>query len=104
LSSSTDDSPWSTKNPTSDEDCRSGQQASSNRLNALEGVANQVRGRVEQLDISSASAQGIFIIKASVDSVAAQLKDLQLGQFNPSNAKRASPASPTRKAASRAKT
>jgi uncharacterized coiled-coil protein SlyX len=88
---------------TSNEDFRSGQQALSNRLDTLEGVANQVRERVEQLELSSASAEDIIIIKASVDSVAAQLKDLQLRQSNSANAKPPSPASSTQKATSRAK-
>ena len=89
---------------TSNEDFRSGQQALSNRLDAIEGLANQARERVEQLDLSSASAEDIVIIKASVDSVAAQLKDLQLRQSNSANAKPPLPASSTQKAASRAKT
>lgn len=89
---------------TSNEDFRSGQQALSNRLDALEGVANQVGERVEQLDLSSASAEDIVVIKASVDSVAAQLQDLQLRQSNSENAKPPSPASSTQKAPSRAKT
>ncbi|MGA3679542.1 methyl-accepting chemotaxis protein [Pseudomonas graminis] len=89
---------------TSNEDFRSGQQALSNRLNTLESVANQVKDRVEQLDLSSASAEDIVIVKASVDSVAAQLKDLQLRRLNSANAKPPSPASSTQKAAPRAKT
>jgi uncharacterized coiled-coil protein SlyX len=89
---------------TSNEDFRSGQQALSNRLDTLEGVANQVRERVERLDLSSASAEDVIILKASVDSVAAQLKDLQLRQSNSANAKPPLPASSTQKAASRAKT
>jgi hypothetical protein len=88
---------------TSNEDFRSGQQALSNRLNAIEALANQARERVERLDLSSASAEDIIILKASVDSVAAQLKDLQLRQSNSANAKPPSPASSTQKAASRAK-
>ena len=92
------------KYPTSNKDFRSGQQALSNRLDTLEGVANQVRERVEQLDLSSASAEDIVIIKASVDSVAAQLIDLQRRQSNSANAKPPSSASSTQKAASRAKT
>jgi hypothetical protein len=86
------------------DDFRSGQQALSNRLNTIEGLAKQTRERVEQLDISSASAEDVIILKASVDSVAAQLKDLQLRQSNSANAKPPSPASSTQKAASRAKT
>ncbi|MGI3745890.1 MAG: hypothetical protein ACRYF8_10370 [Janthinobacterium lividum] len=89
---------------TSNKDFRSGQQALSNRLDTLEGVANQVRERVEQLDLSSASAEDIVIIKASVDSVAAQLIDLQRRQSNSANAKPPSSASSIQKAASRAKT
>jgi len=88
---------------TSNEDFRSGQQALSNRLDAIEGLANQVRERVEQLDLSSASAEDIVIIKASVDSVAAQLKELQLRHSNAANAKPLSPNSSTRKATSKAK-
>ena len=89
---------------TSNEDFRSGQQALSNRLDAIEGLANQARERVEQLDLSSASGEDMVIIKASVDSMAAQLKDLQLRQSNSANAKPPSPASSTQKAASRTKT
>lgn len=89
---------------TSNEDFRSGQLALSNRLDALQVEANQMRDRVEQLDLSSASAEDIVTIKASVDSVAAQLKDLQLRQSHSANAKPPSPASSTQKAASRAKT
>jgi hypothetical protein len=89
---------------TSNEDFRAGQQALSNRLDALQGEANQVRDRVERLDLSAASAEDVIILKASVDSVAAQLKDLQLRQSNSANAKPPSPASSTQKAASRAKT
>lgn len=89
---------------TSNEDFRSGQQALSNRLDTLEGLASKVREQVEQLDLTSASAEDIVILKASVDSVAAQLKDLQLRQSNSANAKPPSPASSTQKAASRAKT
>lgn len=88
---------------TSNEDFRSGQQALSNRLDALQGEANQVRDRVEQLHLSSASAEDVIILKASVDSVAAQLKDLQLRQSNSANAKPSSPTSSTHKAASRGK-
>lgn len=89
---------------TSNDDFRSGQQALSSRLDAIEGLANQVNKRVEQLDLSSASEEDMVIIKASVDSVAAQLKDLQLRQSNSANPKPPSPASSTQKAASRAKT
>jgi hypothetical protein len=89
---------------TSNEDFRSGQQALSNRLDAIEGLAHQVKERVEQLDLSSASAEDIVIIKASVDSVAAQLKELQLRHSNAANAKPPSPNSSTRKATSKAKT
>jgi hypothetical protein len=89
---------------TSNEDFRSGQQASSNRLDAIEGLANQAKERVEQLDLSSASEEDMVIIKASVDSVAAQLKDLQLRQSNSANAKPSSPTSSTHKAAVRAQT
>lgn len=89
---------------TSNEDFRSGQQALSNRLDALQGEANQVRDRVERSDLSSASAEDVIILRASVDSVAAQLKDLQLRQPNSANAKPPSPASSAQKAASRAKT
>jgi hypothetical protein len=88
---------------TSNEDFRSGQQALSNRLDALQGDANHVRDRVERLDVSSASAEDIIIIKASVDSVAAQLKNLQLRQSNSANAKPPSLSPSTQKAASRAK-
>lgn len=89
---------------TSNEDFRSGQQALSSRLDAIEGLANQANKRVEQLDLSSASAEDIVIIKASVDSVAAQLKDLQLRQSNSANARPSSTTSSTHKASSRAKT
>ncbi|MDC6382016.1 methyl-accepting chemotaxis protein [Pseudomonas graminis] len=93
---------------TSNEDFLSGQQALSNRLDALQGEANQVKDRIELLDLSSASAKDVIILKASVDSVAAQLKDLQLRQTNSANAKPPSPSpSPshsTQKTASRAKT
>lgn len=91
------------KHLTSNEDFRSGQQALSNRLDAIEGMANQARERVEQLDLSSASAEDMVIIKASVDSVAAQLLELQLRQSKAANAKPSSQTSSTRNAAARAK-
>lgn len=89
---------------TSNEDFRSGQRALSNRLDTLEGVANEVGERVEQLDLSSASAEDLALIKASVENVAAELKALQLRQSHSANAKPPSPASSAHKAASRAKT
>ena len=89
---------------TSNEDFRSGQQALSNRLDAIEDLAHQAKERVEQLDLSSASAEDIVIIKASVDSVAAQLKELQLRHSDAANAKPPSPNPSTRKASSKAKT
>lgn len=88
---------------TSNEDFRTGQRALSNRLDTLEGAANQVRERVEHLDLGSASAEDLVLVRASVENVAAELKALQL-RYSTANAKPPSPASSTQKAASRAKT
>ena len=88
---------------TSNEDFRSGQQALSNRLDVIEGMANQVKERVEHLDLGSAEAEELVLVKATVENVAAELKALQLRHSNSANAKPPLPASSTQKAASRAK-
>jgi ABC-type transporter Mla subunit MlaD len=58
-------------------DFRSGQQALSNRLDAVEALAKQATDFVEQLDLNSASAGDLMVIKASLDGMASQLKALQ---------------------------
>lgn len=85
------------------DDFRSGQQALSNRLGAIEKLTKQARESVERLELASAKAENLVIIKASVDSLANQLKDLQNRQPKSATANLPPPASIARKNAAIAK-
>ena len=84
----------------SNDDFRSGQQALSNRLDAIENLTKQARESVEQLEIHSASADELATLKASVDSLANQLKYLQTHRTNSAASNSPTPASSARKSAS----
>jgi len=84
----------------SNDDFRSGQQALSSRLDAIENLTQKARESVEQLELGSASAEDLATLKASVDSVANQLKDLQSRLTKSAATNPSIPASSSRKNAS----
>jgi len=84
----------------SNDDFRSGQQTLSNRLDAIQDLTEQAMTSVEQLELDSASAEDLATLKASVDSLANQLKDLQSRSTKSAATNLSTPAPRARKNAS----
>lgn len=64
----------------SGEDFRSAQQALSNRIDTLKDQVKQAADTLQNLSDSAASAEDVITLKASIESIGAQLSDLQKAQ------------------------
>ncbi|QQX57578.1 methyl-accepting chemotaxis protein [Pseudomonas chlororaphis] len=87
------------KHLVTNEDFRAGQQALSNRLDAVQAYAKQATETVQELSRDAASTAELVMLKASVETIDSRLKDLSKAQVKPATTSPSKPKPAARKTA-----